>query len=1054
MAYYTRVEYIESDGNQYIDTGVPVNATPVEYDFKYALANTTQHDKYVTGFKAGNLVASFGIYNGKIYTSYGKDTAAYHATIPADTEPHEIKVNATGTYVDGVYMKPTDYTMSVSSGTGNHYIFQRYYGTTWLQRGAFRVYYFKLYHTDGTLIRDFVPCKSSDGEYGLWDNVTKQFFGNQGTGTFVSGDVVIQEKPTLPLGCTLIEYIESSGTQYLDTGFKPNNNTGVVIDFEPTSASTQNTAYSFFGTRSAKEDGEYFAFFKASSTNFNLYWEFAELYSNIWNVANKTDFTTRRTVVVNGASATVGGVTKTYPARTFQTKLNMYLFADNEKGAAGYPAYMKLYSCQIYDNSTLIRDYVPIKDADGVCGLWDCVEGKFYENQGSGTFIAGPVIVEPEETTAYRWKIQGDALVSVGENDNPITTLSGGIVDGLFENALYRLATPFKLLHNKEWVLEWTMTDIANENGMVKIFDVSGDKATNGQISIVARKKSGSISFAIYVNDGSRKETVHYGVKLGNYGIDHTQRHTYRLCNKVSEDETNMVWLYVDGKKIAPMTDSFSASNNYGTDNWVSGRDFSFGFMGAVTYPLNGALNNFTVWENGIPAEAFNTITFLSGLTMGLCGKKTKKLITDMMLYNGTKLPAPPEWSDKEVYPFVEFPYVYIFQKRTPSGDKFDYTFYAFSAPLTLMKSVIDNGVVIENALVSRSPSDGRSLWTQQFYLENEEWEPPSDGAFTNYGPNYALCIDADGDRALIWSNHNVLNEDGSVYFAASTPIPVTDDVFTKGYLLGIELRNKRHLVGLVTWLTFASTEPFTIMSNYNSATGNIFKGWDGVLYYSTDTTTWNEWDGTAITSAEHQGEQKIYMRGIGNSKITSNADPDYHLVLTGNNIRCEGNIENLLDYQTVANGDHPIMSDYCFSYMFNNCTSLTAAPQLPADTLVDYCYYHMFNGCTNLTKVPALLATTLAIECYQGMFMGCTGIKLSEIYTDEYTVEYRVPIAGDGVMADGALIDMFTGTGGTFTGTPIINTTYYLHKDNEVVWPDTQLHRLNVARLGQLILA
>lgn len=197
---------------------------------------------------------------------------------------------------------------------------------------------------------------------------------------------------------TLLEYIESSGTQYIDTGFKPNNNTGVAIDFEPTSASALGTAYSFFGTRAAKEDGEYFAFFKASSANFNLYWEFAELYDHIWNVANKTDFTARRTVVVNGASATVGGVTKTYPARTFQTKLNMYLFADNEKGAVGYPAYMKLYSCQIYDNGTLIRDYVPAKrKPDGAVGMLDKLNNVFYGNKGTGAFIAGPEVPVQED---------------------------------------------------------------------------------------------------------------------------------------------------------------------------------------------------------------------------------------------------------------------------------------------------------------------------------------------------------------------------------------------------------------------------------------------------------------------------------------------------------------------------------------------------------------------------------------------------------------------------------------------------------------------------------
>lgn len=59
------------------------------------------------------------------------------------------------------------------------------------------------------------------------------------------------------------------------------------------------------------------------------------------------------------------------------------------------------------------------------------------------------------------------------------------------------------------------------------------------------------------------------------------------------------------------------------------------------------------------------------------------------------------------------------------------------------------------------------------------------------------------------------------------------------------------------------------------------------------------------------------------------------------------------------------ILANYCYSYMFSDCTSLTTAPLLPATTLADYCYDDMFNGCTSLTAAPSLPATTLATNCY-----------------------------------------------------------------------------------------
>ena len=67
-----------------------------------------------------------------------------------------------------------------------------------------------------------------------------------------------------------------------------------------------------------------------------------------------------------------------------------------------------------------------------------------------------------------------------------------------------------------------------------------------------------------------------------------------------------------------------------------------------------------------------------------------------------------------------------------------------------------------------------------------------------------------------------------------------------------------------------------------------------------------------------------------------------------------------------------------CYGGMFWGCTSLTQAPELPATTLADFCYYEMFKGCTRLTQAPELPATTLANCCYSFMFSGCT--NLSEI--------------------------------------------------------------------------
>lgn len=248
-------------------------------------------------------------------------------------------------------------------------------------------------------------------------------------------------------------------------------------------------------------------------------------------------------------------------------------------------------------------------------------------------------------------------------------------------------------------------------------------------------------------------------------------------------------------------------------------------------------------------------------------------------------------------------------------------------------------------------------------------------------------------------------------------------------------------------YLTFSSPSTFTLGVVDNK------KYWNGTLEYSTDTIIWNTWAGTAAISSSADG--KLYMRGTGNTYITgmnSNMHNMGYWKLTGRNISCEGNIETLLDYATVANGEHPPMSSNCYQFIFYNCSSLVAAPKLPATAMVFACYSWMFAGCTSLTMAPKLPATTLSTSCYSQMFRGCTSlitlpnlsattlasysyeemfsnctsIKLSTNQTGEYQTAYRIPTNDTGSIATDALADMFTGTGGTFTGTPSINTTYY----------------------------
>ena len=147
-------------------------------------------------------------------------------------------------------------------------------------------------------------------------------------------------------------------------------------------------------------------------------------------------------------------------------------------------------------------------------------------------------------------------------------------------------------------------------------------------------------------------------------------------------------------------------------------------------------------------------------------------------------------------------------------------------------------------------------------------------------------------------------------------------------------------------------------------------------LEYSVNNGTWKKVvTGEAVTFGDSKGT--LSLRGKNNLGGTSGKYSGYSQISFGNtdvNVACTGDIRTLLDY---TNYKDVATESARFSQLFENCTQLTSAPDLPAKTLADGCYSHMFYGCSKLETGPKELpATTLAESCYMGMFRDCTNLK------------------------------------------------------------------------------
>lgn len=185
----------------------------------------------------------------------------------------------------------------------------------------------------------------------------------------------------IPSGYTKLSYIRSSGTQYIDTGYIPNQDTRIICDVQITDTATQH----LFGARASANAGAFFVPCISATTIRADYGS----QKNTHTVGSVLD---RMTIDIGKTSCTIGGTSTTFTAETFSANASITLFASNTGGTVvvdTYKAKMKLFSCRIYDNGTLVRDFIPcLRDSDSRVGLYDMQNGVFYTNNGTGEFYS------------------------------------------------------------------------------------------------------------------------------------------------------------------------------------------------------------------------------------------------------------------------------------------------------------------------------------------------------------------------------------------------------------------------------------------------------------------------------------------------------------------------------------------------------------------------------------------------------------------------------------------------------------------------------------------
>ena len=193
-ASYTTLEYIQSTGTQFIDTGIDSSdiSTSIRFVFKFAYSGQDSNEHTITGNKNSNgqgatiLIPPHGNYNNNLVSWCGSGTGQALGTVLTTNKPITIDITFNKTSGRAGYYNSSSFSYNTSNtallSTENYGLFSDNPSTA-NNTASIKLYDLKIFK-DANLVRNFVPALDGSNTACLYDLVSKNFYYNKGTGTF------------------------------------------------------------------------------------------------------------------------------------------------------------------------------------------------------------------------------------------------------------------------------------------------------------------------------------------------------------------------------------------------------------------------------------------------------------------------------------------------------------------------------------------------------------------------------------------------------------------------------------------------------------------------------------------------------------------------------------------------------------------------------------------------------------------------------------------------------------------------------------------------------
>lgn len=502
------VKYLESTGTQCIDTGIKGKSgisakTKVNYTY---LSGTGSHA--IGGEYTTNTSCYFGMVraNGHFTYLYKNSVIETDTTLSINTD-YDIDItlnNGNQRFVINGNVVSTGTVSGDFTATNNLFLYAINSVNGADVFGSLKMYYMQIWD-NGTLVRDYIPCKDENGVGFMFDKVTHSTYLNAGTGSFVVGKtlpkkklrLIKESKRRLPKGFKEVEYLESTGTQYINTGVLPTQLTKTKIELQFTNVNYKQAVLG--SNNGASGDAGWNNLFgtneNSSTAKPTYFWcQWGNSFDGpVTKDTNRHTHTFER----NGDSSwtyTVDNDSKTITSGV-STQTNpkvMYLFACNNNGTTYRQAKAKVYRCQIWNNGTPVRDFIPCLDNNNTPCMYDLVEGKAYYNAGTGSFTYGHTIIPVEylQSTGTQYVDTGYAFTDdfsweidfEGIDENQ--TIFGGRTQSVRTSVLYQ---PLVSVMNN------TVCTIAGFNAQATPFVLSNLKTGRHNVKMSFKSNKGSV---------------------------------------------------------------------------------------------------------------------------------------------------------------------------------------------------------------------------------------------------------------------------------------------------------------------------------------------------------------------------------------------------------------------------------------------------------------------------------------------------------------------------------------------------------------------------------